>query len=851
MKKRMTAAAVLCVAAGAAAADPARIAVDASKTGAEIAPSLYGIFYEEINHAGDGGLYAELIRNRSFEETLPIEGCTLTNGVCVAPDLPHYQGPGAKKRRPEGRPWSQEWKFESPWPAWSIETSGGAQAELSLGEEGPVHPRNVRYLRIRTAALPSGGGVRLLNEGYWGIGAKQGETYDGSFFARVTAGAGGAVRVGLIGDDGRDLGSAAVKGVTNAAWTKYTCHFPCLGTDPKARFVLQAPSAGTLDLDVVSLFPRHTFKNRPNGCRADLGQLLADLKPAFVRFPGGCVVEGATFANRYRWKETIGPIEGRPGHWSLWNYRNVDGLGFHEFLQLCEDLGADGMFVCNVGLSCEFRNGDFLPEDRLHEQLQDTLDAVEYALGAPDTKWGAERAKNGHPAPFPLKYVEIGNENHGPVYNRYYRIFHAALKKAWPQLTLIFNGGTSDTAPAPEAGPVEMFDEHYYRDPDWFLDNAGRYDAVPRDRGYVLYLGEYACNRGVGSGNLLAGLSEAVFMAGLERNGDLVKLCSYAPLFFNVNDIKWPVNLIGFDSSVAFGRSSYHVQKLFSQHRPDVNLATECELHGAPGEAPYAGRIGLGAWETAVEYKDLRLTVGAGPETRLNPDGAGGWKAAEGRWKVAQGTVGTDDQGAWRRGLFAGPAPKDGYALKLKARKTGGDEGFLVLFGAADERNYCLLNLGGWGNKSHGFERVADLKQQPIGARVPGSIEAGRWYDIEIRVAGSRLEAFLDGRRVLQAGATSSRFAAIAGLDRRAGEIVVKAVNATDRPVRAQVEVSGAKLQPSGRRIELSGDLKAENTVAQPRLVVPIESALEGVGASFPVELKPASLTILRLPLVK
>lgn len=834
------------------AADTAKIVVDAAAEGAAIAPSLYGIFYEEINHAGDGGLYAELIRNRSFEETVPIEGCTLTDGRCVAPDLPHYQGDGAKKRRPGGRPWSEAWTFESPWPAWSLEAAGGAAAKLSIEEANPIHPLNVRYLRVTTTSLPAGGAVKVINEGYWGIAARKGETYRCSFFARVKEGAGGAVRVGLVGADGRDLGSAAVAEVAGAEWKSYACRIACTGDDAKAKFVLQVPGAGVVDLDVVSLFPGRTFKDRPNGCRTDIAQLLADMKPAFVRFPGGCVVEGATFANRYRWKQTIGPLESRPGHWSLWGYRNTDGMGFHEFLQLCEDLGSAGMYVCNVGLSCEFRNGDFLPEDRIQEQLQDTLDAVEYALGGPETKWGAERAKNGHPAPFPLKYVEIGNENHGPVYNRYYKIFHAALKKAWPQVTTIFDGGTSDVGPGTEAGPVERLDEHYYQTADWFFANAGRYDAVPRDRGYDLYVGEYACNRGVGSGNLLAGLSEAVFMMGMERNSDVVKMCSYAPLFFHVKDIKWPVNMIGFDSSVAFGRTSYHVQRLFGMHRPDVNLRTDCTFADASPQAAYAGRIGVGAWGTTVEYKDIRVTCADGREVRLDPTGETGWKAVEGSWKVGHGSVRLEDAGEWKRGIFEGPSFDGDYTIKLKAHKLGGREGFLVIFGAKDGKNYHQLNLGGWGNAAHAFETIADRQQQPLGGRAKGEIAGGRWYDIEVRVAGGRVEAWLDGQRVVQAGGQGgARFGAIAGLDRKAGEIVVKAVNATGRPVTAALDIRGAKPAGKGRKIELAGDLQQENSTARPDLIVPVESALAEIGPSMRIELKPASLTVLRIPLAK
>ncbi|MCX7009013.1 MAG: hypothetical protein NTY53_17490 [Kiritimatiellaeota bacterium] len=420
MKTKMLSVLAVMVLAGASrGAGAGSITIQADKPGVETSPMLYGIFFEEISHAGDGGLYAEMIQNRSFEETVPVEGTALVDGRCVAPDLPHYLGVKESKRRPNGQPWSQPWKFDSQWPAWSL---AGA-ATMTLETQNPMSAGNPHYLRLANTQP----GAKLLNEGYWGVAVRQGRTYDCSFYARHAYGGNEGVRVGVLGADGRELGAVTVADVVSKDWKKYTTSFPSLGNDAKAKFFLQPLAAGTLDLDMVSLFPRNTFKNRPNGLRADIAQKLVDLKPAFMRFPGGCVVEGATFANRYRWKETLGDVAARPGHWSLWGYRNSDGLGYHEFLQLCEDLGCAGMYVCSVGLACEFRNGDFIGGAQLDEELQNALDAAEYALGGLDTKWGALRAKAGHPAPFPLKFVEIGNENHGPLYNERYNQFAVGL----------------------------------------------------------------------------------------------------------------------------------------------------------------------------------------------------------------------------------------------------------------------------------------------------------------------------------------------------------------------------------------------------------------------------------------
>jgi alpha-L-arabinofuranosidase len=648
------------------------------------------------------------------------------------------------------------------------------------------------------------------------------------------------------------IASAEVKGLGGAAWKRHTAALVPSATDPACRFFLQPRAAGVLDLDVVSLMPAKTFKERPNGLRADIAQLLADMKPAFMRFPGGCYVEGATWENRYRWKETIGPIEERPGHWCLWNYRSSDGMGYHEFLQLCEDIGCHAMYVTNVGLACEFRNGDFLPEDRIEEQVQDTLDALEYALGPATSKWGAVRAKNGHPAPFPLRYLEIGNENHGALYRRNYNRFYKAVKAAYPQVRCILNCGTGDWNPGHGQGveKVEIADEHFYRNPGWMFDNFTRYDKVPRDRGFELYVGEYACNQQVGRGNLLAALSEAAFLLGMERNGDVVTMTSYAPLFFNVNRLDWPVNLIGFNSTVSFGRSSYHVQKLFSLHRPDTNLRTTFDAGSAAGApARYAGFIGLGAWAGQAEYKDVRVEkdgkVLYASDFAKSTDG---WKPHFGRWEVVDGAWRESEAGERKIALYEG-ARFDAYTLTLKARKVSGAEGFILQFGAADRDNYHQLNLGGWGNRAHAFERIQGGQQQVVSPETPGRIDPGRWYEIRLVVRPDGAEAFLDGKPVASLrGASGTRFYAGAGLDRKAKEIVVKVVNGEERPVTATVTLKNAAgLEAAGRVITLSGNPKEENDVDAPDRIAPVETPFAGFKPSFTMEFKPSSFTILRI----
>lgn len=810
-------------------AESATITIHTDQPGTAVPASLYGIFFEEINHAGDGGLYAELIQNRSFDETLPIEGCTVEGDKCVGPALPHYQTGKIKQ-------WSHPWNFATPIPAWSLAKPKTGDAAISVETDRPLNANNPTYLRL---VAKTSDAVRLLNEGYWGISVRSGERFNLSFFARAESPL--KVRVGLLGDQDQSLAAQEVALEATGRWTNFTAEFVPSATCAKARFFLQPLTPGTLDLDFVSLFPQATYKNRPNGCRADLAQLLADLKPAFVRFPGGCVVEGCTMDNRWQWKKTIGPVHERPGHWSLWGYRNTDGLGYHEFLQLCEDLGAGGMLVINCGLSCEGRNGDFWPDDKIPELIQDALDACEYALGPVDSKWGAVRAQAGHPEPLPLQYVEIGNENHGPKYEALYPRFAAALKQAYPQLTLIADVHIDGS---------EMHDQHFYVAPPFFLQNYGRYDQAPRrgDSGRPMprvYVGEFAVNREVGSGNLTAALSEAVFMMGMEQNSDLVTMCSYAPLFFNVNRLDWPVNMIGYDSAVAFGRTSYWAQRLLASHQPEVNLATEVVSPVPLVLPPKAGLIGVGTWNTQAEFKDIHVTDNSG-RTLFAWDTKkphAGFIPVSGVWTLADGALRQTSPEQPARAV-AGNRQWSEYTLSLKARKLSGAEGFLIMF-TAEERGKCWWNLGGWGNRQHGLE----MGGEPI--RVPGAIERDRWYDIRIELAGGAVKCFLDGQLVQQADRNAGlpSLYAIAGQKHASGEIIVKAVNAANQPQPTRFKLTGlTKLAPEATVVTLADpEPTAENSVDAPTRIVPRESTVRVSAPEFTYTFPPNSISILRL----
>jgi len=535
----------------------ASIQIDASGPGVAVNPSMYGIFYEEINHAGEGGLYAEMVQNRDFEANNIPAGTALAGNNFVKPNGPRTYKKG----------------FSSDPHAWSVVTDGGGEATIQRDTLTPLNEMNPSSLKLVVKKAGERAGV--ANEGFWGMSLQAGEEYELSFYARTEGNAKLDIAATLESGDGKKKIAAATVGDVGGSWKQYRCSYKVGATEAQGRLVLSIAKPGTVWFDVVSLFPRKTFKNRPNGMRPDLAQMLVDMKPGFLRFPGGCVVEGITLANRIQWKDTIGDIAKRKGNYDLWGYHATYGLGYHEFLQLCEDLGADAMYVVNVGMSCQARDPEVIKtQEALQPYIQDSLDALEYATGPVTSQWGALRAANGHPAPFKIKYVEIGNENRGPDYHVNYRLFYDVIKAKYPDIITIAN------TPIPKA-KVEMIDEHYYVDPAGFFNKEGKYDKTDRG-GPKIYVGEYAVNRGVVSGNLLGALAEAVFMLGMERNADVVRICSYAPLFQNVNNREWPVNLILFDSSRVVGRSSYHTQKMFASNRPDAVLKTSVEAGKVP-----------------------------------------------------------------------------------------------------------------------------------------------------------------------------------------------------------------------------------------------------------------------------
>lgn len=505
-------------------------------------PRMWGIFVEDINHAGDGGLYAELIRNRNFADSAIPENTVYADG---------------KFRTPNG--YAENFNRDDLLPGWSLKSVGESFAHMDLTKENPRNPECPYQLKL--GVIEPGDGVMVVNQGFWGICAKK-QQYYGFIIARAKGIS--SITVGLMYSNGIEICSQKL--AVGEAFEKMEYRLDCPVEADDARFFVKATEPGVLWIDFVSLFPQDTDQNRPYGFRKDIMDMIRALRPGFLRYPGGCVVEGITLANAFLWKKTRGPIEDRPGHWSLWGYRATDGLGMYEFCQLAEDLNAEIIYVVNCGMSCQGRKSQLATEEEIEWWIQNALDGIAYICEDKSTEFGALRALDGHPDPFPLKYVEIGNENYGPEYHERYKKFYQAIKARYPQLTIIANQAVPDA-------PVEMIDEHHFTHSQEFPNRFSHYEG----EGTPIYVGEYATAYEVENGHLLSAISDAVFLTGLENACNRVRLVSYAPLLYNENNRRWAVNLIGFNNDKIYGIPSYYVQKLFAENPVDEVYATDCQ----------------------------------------------------------------------------------------------------------------------------------------------------------------------------------------------------------------------------------------------------------------------------------
>jgi alpha-L-arabinofuranosidase len=763
---------------------------------------LYGIFFEDINHAADGGLYAEMVQNRSFEYDV------IDN---------------------------QDYNHLTAWE--KIENSGTVRLVVETGN--PVSHKNPHYLGMDI--IFPGKDVGVMNLGYnSGFTFRKNVKYYFTCYARREQDFDKPIKVSFRSKDGNIYSENEILITDN--WQKYELEIGSQVNDYSGRLAITADGRGKVYLDFVSLFPEDTYKNRRNGMRADIAKLLEDMHPKFMRFPGGCLVHDGSLDSdardsQYRWKNSIGELTKRSSRKNNWCYNQSLGLGYYEYFQFCEDIGAKPLPVLPAGYDPHHHRE--IPMDKLIPWIEDALDLIEFANGGTDTKWGAKRAELGHIKPFNLEYIGIGNEEVGEAFPERYKAICSAVKEKYPDIKVIGTSGPFAAGSEFERGwkcaresKTSLVDEHYYMAPEWFIANHHRYDSYDMKAPKV-FLGEYAS-----WGNTwYNALIEASYMIGLERNAGTVGLACYAPMLCNVDYINWKPDMIWFDNHRAYGSANYYVQKLFMNNLGNrlVNIEAT-ELPDISDENKFtnkiSGKIRLSGIESDVSYSNITIINDDTGEVISFPD-----------CNLKNGDIKELTE-----------IDYDNYTLSLKAVENEGLKGFNIDFGYNDNDNHFLWLLGGWQNQDTAVtERIvgrnAELSQCQF------SVERGREYNLKLAVRGRHVNTDIDDKLI---HATESKppikeplyyTASVVCNNDKEDEIILKTVNLRDKPQNAKIEIKGSNVEKI-KVYQMNGwDLSAVNDFDNPTIVSPKEWTLEVNDNHLKFEFPKESITVFRMKL--
>ena len=774
---------------------------------------LYGIFFEDLNHAADGGLYAEMVQNRSFE-------------FCAV-DNPSYH----------------------PLMAWEKIEKKYSRMQWWIQDSHPYSRRNPHYLVCEIFETGMGAGVR--NTGFTpGMYLQKGEKYRFSCLAATDGRGELPLRIVLENDEGRNLGQADIVVSNGTVWNHYEAAITAQETTTAGNLSIFIEAVGRLYLDMVSLFPKKTFMQQRNGLRADIATLLADLKPRFMRFPGGCLVhDGSINAedrdSLYRWKNTIGVLEERPARRNNWGYNQTLGLGYYEYFCFCEEIGAKPLPVLPAGYDPHHQRK--VPFDQLDEWIQEALDLISFANDDASAQWGRIRCELGHPEPFGLEYIGIGNEEVGEGFFERYPYFHKAIKEKYPDIQIIASSGPFAAGGEYEKGwncarrnHADLVDEHYYMAPEWFLANHHRYDSFD-EKDPRVFLGEYAS-----WGNTwYNALIEASYMTGMERNSEKVGLACYAPLLCNVNYINWKPDMIWFDNHQAYGTANYYVQKLFINHQGDDRI--ELEMTGIDDSVTIQddpkGGFGLRTEpDTVVRYSQIMIediqngTIWKDSEVYFVGDNVEQYISADPDARVV-----TED-------ILLHTVESDHYIITVKGEMLYGRRGFMLQYGNRDEKNRYQWEIGGWQNMDSALTQDIAGRNSCL-TQSSFTVAADREYELKLEIEGRHLRAYIDGELIHEIHHAPVKIEPLytaASIDRQSGDVIVKLVNVQKRPIDTVLHIEGIE-QAKGTAYIMSGfALKDENSFAEPLKVSPREEEIQLTQGCCSCHIDGESVQVLR-----
>lgn len=792
------------------------IIIQTDKKAISASTMLNGIFVEDYTHAVEGGIYAEMIRNRSFDDTKSSKEVLVDGFAIQLPDTVTSSGILII-------------------PSWTLVSQDANGLKWCIDQSNPLNINNVRCLRLDASNLIGKNGVyNITSANQPGFVIKSGESYQFSFYVRIKQPDSNAgLTVSLESAVGTTILSKTVTGI-GTDWQKIQFEFNPAVTQEGVRLFISPIKAGTYYMDMVSLFPKSTWNNRPNGLRSDIMDKVAALKPAFVRFPGGCFVEGLGVVNSWKWKKTIGPIEQRPGHWNIWGWRSSDGMGYHEYLQMCTDLNAEPLLVINDGISHDINsayNGvhEFVPMANMDTLVQDALDAIEYAKGSVTSTWGAKRAANGHPEPFKLNYIEVGNENNGLAgYDERYALFYDSIRAHYPEIKIIYDGTAFPANRVPD-----LTDSHRFALPFWYADAYTMYDSYDRSKPKV-YFGEWSVQNDPNVDNLQTGLYEGIFVLGLEKNSDIVAMQSYAPFISNT-DWHSSTNMLNLNTKTLYGRPTYYIQKLISENRIDSILKF---TSSSPAYRPIkSGLVGVGTNDTQSQFRDFVVTNSNGT---VLFDGNSSQKS---NWTISSGMTfasglftqtGSGSQSAKTKTAFSGD-----YTITLKAMKTGGTNGFLVYF---QTDNYW--QVGGDSNKA---SKMLGPSINSMGY-VSTVIQNNVWYDLKIEIKGDTAYGYLNGVLTNRAYYRPLQTLYVSSGKNSNQDVVLKVINISGTDQSTHIQAPGILLNSECVTTTISSnDPTIKNTLNAPENVLPQTKTITNVSNDFNYTFPAYSVSVLIL----